>query len=73
MPETKIAGMTGQPGTTQVQLSIDQGCEPISGTWQSIDDGQPHPFWGWLQLISALEQARQASRAHEHESSDTQA
>ena len=44
-------------GSTRIELCVRRGAEPIEGTCQ---DGSGHaaPFWGWLELISALETAR---------------
>lgn len=44
-------------GYTLIELCVRRGAGPIEGTCQ---DGSGHaaPFWGWLELISALETAR---------------
>ena len=42
-----------------VSLSIDIGSDPIRGSL-NIDQQQPEPFCGWLELASAIEALRAA-------------
>jgi hypothetical protein len=44
-------------GYTRIELCVRRGAEPIEGTCQG-GSGRAAPFWGWLELISALETAR---------------
>jgi hypothetical protein len=44
-------------GYTHIELCVRRGAEPIEGAYQD-DTGRGAPFWGWLELISALETAR---------------
>ena len=43
---------------TRVQISIRRGAHPIEGIWRDADSSEPTSFWGWLELISALEKVR---------------
>ncbi len=41
----------------QMQLSIDIGSEPITGS-VTVDSGMTQPFSGWIELVAAIESAR---------------
>jgi hypothetical protein len=45
------------PGTALVTLRLELGAETISGTFKDQHGGE-RPFWGWLELSAALDQAR---------------
>jgi hypothetical protein len=40
-----------------MQLSIEIGSEPISGSVR-VDAGAPQEFSGWIELVAAIESAR---------------
>lgn len=50
--------MTGR--AAQVRLSIEVDSDPISGSL-SVDAGSPQQFCGWMELVAALESARDAA------------
>ncbi|HTX30233.1 MAG TPA: hypothetical protein VMD09_02555 [Solirubrobacteraceae bacterium] len=41
----------------EMQLSIDIGSEPITGS-VSLGDGASHEFSGWIELVATIESAR---------------
>lgn len=41
----------------EMQLSIEIGSEPISGS-VSMGDGAAHEFCGWIELVATIESAR---------------
>jgi hypothetical protein len=41
----------------EMQLSIDIGSEPISGS-VSMGNGAAHEFCGWIELVATIEAAR---------------
>lgn len=49
-------------GYTRIELCVRRGVEPIEGTCHD-GSGRAAPFWGWLELIGALQTAR-ASDPH---------
>ena len=53
-----IAPVTGRAAT--VELSIDIGSDPISGSF-SVDAGAAKQFRGWIELVAAIESARDAA------------
>jgi hypothetical protein len=50
--------MTGQNGRLQLILRLEGLREPIAGVLQD-DRGAQRDFAGWMELISAIEDARQ--------------
>lgn len=52
-----ILGVTGR--AAQVELSIDVGSDPISGSF-SVGAGAPQQFRGWIELVAAIESVRHA-------------
>lgn len=50
--------MTGR--ATQIRLSIEVDSDPIAGSL-SVDAGSPQQFCGWMELVAALESARDAT------------
>jgi hypothetical protein len=44
---------------TEMQLSIDIGSEPISGS-VAMGDGAAREFCGWIELVATIESAREA-------------
>ena len=63
MPRTPhcaiVLGMTDAATHAQIKLRIERAAEPIAGT---LEDhcGNSRPFLGWMELISAVEDARRA-------------
>lgn len=43
----------------EMQLSIDIGSEPISGS-VSMGDGAAREFCGWIELVATIESARES-------------
>ena len=41
---------------TRITLELKAGADPIRGTIEHAD-GMRQPFWGWMQLIQAIEDA----------------
>jgi hypothetical protein len=50
-----MLNMTGR--AAEMQLSIDIGSEPISGS-VSMGDGASREFSGWIELVATIESAR---------------
>ena len=48
------------PRAAEMQLSIDIGSEPISGS-VSLGDGAAREFCGWIELVATIESARETS------------
>lgn len=44
----------------QMQLSIEVGSDPITGS-VSVGAGAPQQFSGWIELVAAIESARDAT------------
>jgi hypothetical protein len=44
-------------GRARVQLSIELGSDPISGSF-TARDGESHTFSGWIELAAAIEDLR---------------
>lgn len=46
------------PSRIQLEINFDLegGADPLRGTLETCD-APPRPFWGWLQLIQAIEDA----------------
>ena len=44
------------PPPLRITLELQAGAEPLRGSLHK-PGGQPRPFWGWLQLIQAIEDA----------------
>lgn len=40
----------------RITVDLEDGTDPLRGTLET-PDSQPRPFWGWLQLIQAIEDA----------------
>ncbi len=51
----------------QMQLSIDIGSEPITGS-VTVDSGVTQQFSGWIELVAAIESARDTGAPVEGES-----
>ena len=45
-----------RPKTSRLTVDLELGADPIRGSI-AHSDGQVHQFWGWLELIEALERA----------------
>ena len=58
-------------GYTRIELFVRRGIEPIEGTWRNAEFGETVSFWGWLELISALEKIRATARDCEPERRST--
>jgi hypothetical protein len=52
----------------RVVLELERTLEPISGFFQ-VDGQARRPFWGWLELLAALDAIRQRDGATEEEQS----
>jgi hypothetical protein len=39
-----------------ITVDVEAGTDPLRGSLQT-PDSRPRPFWGWLQLIQAIEDA----------------
>ena len=39
-----------------ITVDLEAGTDPLRGSLQT-PDSRPRPFWGWLQLIQAIEDA----------------
>ncbi len=52
-----------------MQLSIDIGSEPITGL-VTVDSGATQQFSGWIELVAAIESARDTGAPVEGESPD---
>ena len=54
LPEAHARGMS----TTNARITLELlvGADPIRGSLEHAD-GRSEPFWGWLELIAALERA----------------
>jgi hypothetical protein len=39
----------------EVRLTLDRAADPIGGLWQAPATGRGGAFWGWLELMSALQ------------------
>jgi hypothetical protein len=52
-----VATSDHAPGFARVLLRLDPGTETISGTLED-SRGRARPFWGWLELSAALDEAR---------------
>jgi hypothetical protein len=54
--------LTVERATRHLQLAIDVGSDPISG---SVSNGSQHvqPFTGWIELVAAIEAARSSQVA----------
>ena len=40
----------------RITLEVEAGADPIRGSLEQ-SDGRSQPFWGWLELIEALQRA----------------
>ena len=54
-----VIDVTDAATHAQIKLSMDQAAEPIAGTLED-QTGTSRPFLGWMELISAIEDARSA-------------
>jgi hypothetical protein len=48
------ASMAQSPRSTALRLDLQPGTHPIRGCVEHAD-GRRQPFWGWLELIEALQ------------------
>jgi hypothetical protein len=49
--------MADPPTRAQIKLEVDRESEPITGVLED-ERGERRPFLGWIELISAIEDAR---------------
>jgi hypothetical protein len=54
------------PPPLRITLELQAGGEPPRGSVQR-PGGEPRPFWGWLQLIQAIEDAMTNAQGGSHE------
>lgn len=65
-PAVKLTGsMTEDTPYTQVALKLNTDREPISGSLQD-EHGHDHVFCGWMELISTIAQAHEATSPRGH-------
>jgi hypothetical protein len=62
-PKTAVGRANVASETMLVTLRLDLATDTISGTLAD-ERGNERPFWGWLELSTALDETRDSDSAH---------